>query len=188
MKINYAKELNEAHKNYLKEDILQVLSENFIEMILDMINQNVQETLKEFQENKNGEFEKAKEEIKETMEALYKHQSETENMINKEINELRTKINNIKKEMTQDTENLRKKNKTELQNKMVGQSSRIEQTEDRISELKDERVIKGKTEKLLIKQLKSCEKKMQELQLHQKTKLENHGHRRRRRVASEGNA
>jgi hypothetical protein len=71
---------------------------------------------------------------------------------------------------------------------MVGQSSRIEQTEDSISELKDERVIKGKTEKLLIKQLKSCEKKMQELQLHQKTKLENHGHRRRRRVASEGNA
>jgi uncharacterized membrane protein YvbJ len=30
MKINYAKEPNEAHKNNLKEDILQVLSENFI--------------------------------------------------------------------------------------------------------------------------------------------------------------
>jgi hypothetical protein len=46
-------------------------------------------------------------------------------------------------------ENLRKKN-TELQNKMEGQSSRIEQTEDRISELKDEMVIKGKTEELLV--------------------------------------
>jgi hypothetical protein len=43
MKINYAKEPNEAHKNNLKEDILQVLNENFIEMILDMLNQNVQE-------------------------------------------------------------------------------------------------------------------------------------------------
>jgi NAD(P)H-dependent FMN reductase len=52
-------------------------------MILDMVNQNVQETLKKFQDNKNREFEKAKEEIKETIDALYKHQSETENMINK---------------------------------------------------------------------------------------------------------
>jgi chromosome segregation ATPase len=60
-------------------------------------------------------------------------------------------------------ENLRKKNETELQNKMEGQPSRIEQTEDRISELKDEMVNKGKTKELLIKQLKTCEKKMQEL-------------------------
>jgi hypothetical protein len=40
-KINYAKEPNEAHKNILKEEILQVINENFIEMILDMVNQNV---------------------------------------------------------------------------------------------------------------------------------------------------
>jgi hypothetical protein len=60
MKINYAKEPNEAHKNNLKEEILQVL-ENFIEMILDMVNQNVQDTLKKFQENKNREFEKVQE-------------------------------------------------------------------------------------------------------------------------------
>jgi hypothetical protein len=41
-KINYAKELNEAHKNTLKEEILQVITENFIEMLLDMVNQNIQ--------------------------------------------------------------------------------------------------------------------------------------------------
>jgi hypothetical protein len=52
MKINYAKEPNEAHKNTLKEEILQVFKENFIEMILDMVNQNVQEMLKKFQDNK----------------------------------------------------------------------------------------------------------------------------------------
>jgi vacuolar-type H+-ATPase subunit I/STV1 len=69
-------------------------------MILDMVNQNVQETLKKFQDNKNREFEKAKEQIKETIEVLYKHQSETKNKINKEINELRIKIDNIKEEMT----------------------------------------------------------------------------------------
>jgi hypothetical protein len=58
-KINYAKEPNEAHNNMQKEKILQVINENFIEMILDMVNQNVQETLKKFQENKNRDFEKA---------------------------------------------------------------------------------------------------------------------------------
>jgi hypothetical protein len=42
-------------------------------------------------------------------------------------------------------ENLREKNETEMQNKMEGQS-RIEQAEDRILELEDEMVIKGKTE------------------------------------------
>jgi hypothetical protein len=65
MKINYAKEPNEAQNN-LKKDILQVLNENFVEMILDMVNQNEQETHKKFQDNKNREFEKAKEEIKKT--------------------------------------------------------------------------------------------------------------------------
>jgi hypothetical protein len=33
-------------------------------MIVDMLNQNVQETLKKFQDNKNREFEKAQEQIK----------------------------------------------------------------------------------------------------------------------------
>jgi hypothetical protein len=56
-------------------------------------------------------------------------------------------------------ENLRKKNETEIQNKMECHSSRIEQTEDRISELEDEMAIKRKTEELLVKQLKTCEKK-----------------------------
>jgi chromosome segregation ATPase len=131
-------------------------------MILDMVNQNVQETLKKFQDNKKREFEKTQEQIKETIEALCKHQSETENKINKEIKELRTKINNVKEEETQDMENLRKKNETEMQNKMEGQSSKIEQAEDRISELEVEKIIKGKTKELLA-QLKTCEKKMQEL-------------------------
>jgi hypothetical protein len=37
---------NKAHKNTLKEEILQVINENFIEMLLDMVNQNVQEAQK----------------------------------------------------------------------------------------------------------------------------------------------
>jgi hypothetical protein len=35
MKINYAKEPREARKNNLKEEILQVINDNFIEMLLD---------------------------------------------------------------------------------------------------------------------------------------------------------
>jgi hypothetical protein len=52
MKKNYAKEPNETHKNNLKKQILQVINENFIDMTLDMVNQNVQETLKKFHDNK----------------------------------------------------------------------------------------------------------------------------------------
>jgi hypothetical protein len=37
-KINDAKEPNNAHKNNLKEEILQVITENFMEKLLDMIN------------------------------------------------------------------------------------------------------------------------------------------------------
>jgi hypothetical protein len=47
-KINDAKEPNDVHKNTLKEAILQLITENSMEMILDMVNQNVQEALKIF--------------------------------------------------------------------------------------------------------------------------------------------
>jgi hypothetical protein len=46
---------------------------------------------------------------------------------------------------------------------MEGHSSRLEQTEDRTSELEDKMEIKGKTKDLLLKQFKPCEKNMQEL-------------------------
>jgi hypothetical protein len=82
--------------------------------------------------------------MKEPIEALYKNQSETRNTINKEINELRLKIDNIEEVTTQTMKNLRKKNETEMQNKMEGKFSRLEQAEDLISEHKDEMVIKGK--------------------------------------------
>jgi chromosome segregation ATPase len=60
-------------------------------------------------------------------------------------------------------ENLRKKNETEVQNIIEGHSSRLKQAEDRLPELADEMEIKGKTEELLVKQLKTCERNMQEL-------------------------
>jgi hypothetical protein len=38
---NNAKEPNNDPKNTLKEEILQLITENFMEMLLDMVNQNV---------------------------------------------------------------------------------------------------------------------------------------------------
>jgi hypothetical protein len=35
---NYTKEPNKTHKNTLKDEIMQIINENFIEMILDMVN------------------------------------------------------------------------------------------------------------------------------------------------------
>jgi hypothetical protein len=46
---------------------------------------------------------------------------------------------------------------------MEGHSSTIEQAADRILELEDEKEIKGKSEELLLKQIKTCERNMQEL-------------------------
>jgi hypothetical protein len=54
------------------------------------------------------------------------------------------KIENIKEEVTHAMENLRKKNQRETQNTVEGHSSRLEQVEDRISELKDKIEIKEK--------------------------------------------
>jgi hypothetical protein len=56
--INNTKEPNDAHKNILKEEILQAITENLMEMLLNMVNQNVQKALKKFQDTKNKEYEK----------------------------------------------------------------------------------------------------------------------------------
>jgi chromosome segregation ATPase len=55
------------------------------------------------------------------------------------------------------------KRMTHIQDNMECHSSKLEQAEDRISELEDEMEIKGKTEELLVRQLKSYERIMQEL-------------------------
>jgi hypothetical protein len=56
--INNTKEHSNAHKYSLKEEILQEITENFMEKMLDMANQNLQDALKKFQDTKNKEHEK----------------------------------------------------------------------------------------------------------------------------------
>jgi hypothetical protein len=75
-----------------------------MEVLQDKVNQNAQEAQKKFQDNKNKEYEKTQKQINELIGGLNKYQSETENTINTEINELRTKIDNMKEEVTHDME------------------------------------------------------------------------------------
>jgi septal ring factor EnvC (AmiA/AmiB activator) len=51
----------------------------------------------------------------------------------------------------------------QTQNTMEVHSSRLEKAEDRNSELKDKIEVKEKTEELLVKQLKTCERNRQEV-------------------------
>jgi ABC-type transporter Mla subunit MlaD len=83
-KIDYPKEPNKAHKNTLKEEIMQSINENFMEMLPDKVNQNIQEALKKFQDNKNKEYEKTQKQMNELIGALNKYQNETENTINRD--------------------------------------------------------------------------------------------------------
>jgi hypothetical protein len=62
-----------AHKNILKEEILQVINENFIVMWVDMVNQNVQETIEKFQNIKNKEYKKTQKQINGIIGAINKH-------------------------------------------------------------------------------------------------------------------
>jgi tRNA A37 threonylcarbamoyltransferase TsaD len=56
--INVTQELSNKHIKTQKEEILEDITEKFMEKILDMVNQNVQDALKRFQDTKNNEHEK----------------------------------------------------------------------------------------------------------------------------------
>jgi ferritin-like metal-binding protein YciE len=57
-----------------------------MEMLLDTVNQNVHKALKKFQDTKNKKYKKTQKQINELIGALNKHQSETENTINRLMN------------------------------------------------------------------------------------------------------
>jgi F0F1-type ATP synthase membrane subunit b/b' len=60
---------------------LEEISEKFMEKIQHMINQNVKDALKKFQDTKNKEHEKTQKQINELREDFNKHQSETKDTI-----------------------------------------------------------------------------------------------------------
>jgi methionyl-tRNA synthetase len=96
-KINDTKQPSDAHKNTLKEEILQDITENFMEKILDMVNQNIQDALKKFQDTKNKEHEKTLRQMNELRDNLNKYQSESKGTIKREVNELKMKLKKYKR-------------------------------------------------------------------------------------------
>jgi hypothetical protein len=56
--INVTKEPRDTHKNTLKEEISQQITEKFMEKKLDVVNQNGQDALKKFKDTRNKEHEK----------------------------------------------------------------------------------------------------------------------------------
>jgi hypothetical protein len=65
--INATKEPSDAHRNTFKEEILQEITEKFMEKILDMVNQNAQDALKKFQDTKNKEHKKTRKQMNSEM-------------------------------------------------------------------------------------------------------------------------
>jgi hypothetical protein len=49
---NVTKEPSNTHRETLKEEILEDITEKFMDKILDMVNKNVQDALKKFQNTK----------------------------------------------------------------------------------------------------------------------------------------
>jgi uncharacterized protein involved in exopolysaccharide biosynthesis len=62
------------HKKTLKEEILEDISRKYMKKILNMVNQNVQDAFKKFQDTKNKEYEMTQKQIKELKEDFNKHQ------------------------------------------------------------------------------------------------------------------
>jgi hypothetical protein len=70
--INVTKEPSDTHKKTLKEEVLEVTTEKFMEKILKRVNQNVQDALKKFQDTKNKEHEKTQKQLNELREDFKK--------------------------------------------------------------------------------------------------------------------
>jgi Na+/phosphate symporter len=76
-------EHSEIHINTFKVETLEDIIKKFMEKILGMVNQNVQDALKKFHNTKNEEHEKTQKQIKE-LRGLKQQQSETKDTIKRE--------------------------------------------------------------------------------------------------------
>jgi hypothetical protein len=70
---NATKEPSDTHKISIREEILEEITEKFMNKILYMVNPNIQDALKKFQDTKNKEHEKTQKQINELREDFNKH-------------------------------------------------------------------------------------------------------------------
>jgi hypothetical protein len=147
------------------------LIEKLMEKLQDTVNQKVQDALKKFEDTTNKELAKTQKQLNELRVDFNKHQHEAKETIEKKIYEVKKTTQDMKERFQRYGKTSEKKNQMEIlemkipfsqiNNTVEGHSSRLEQVEDRISGLEDKMDTKEKTEHL-VKQLSSCERKMQE--------------------------
>jgi adenine-specific DNA methylase len=65
-KINDTKEPSNVHKNVLKEKILELITKNFMETMLDVVNQKCTRCTQEISRHQNKEYEKKTDANKQT--------------------------------------------------------------------------------------------------------------------------
>jgi ubiquitin len=75
--INITNELSDAHKKYLKEEIMEKITKKLLEKLQDTMNQNVQDALKKYQDTTNKKLEKTQKQLNELREDFNKPESET---------------------------------------------------------------------------------------------------------------
>jgi phage-related protein len=77
---------------------LEDITEKFMEKILDLVDKNVKDALKKFQDTKNKEHEMTQKQIKEFRRDFNEQQSKTKDTIKREIYGLKLTTQNIKEE------------------------------------------------------------------------------------------
>jgi hypothetical protein len=102
--INMTKDINDVHKKFLKEEIMNDLIDILTQKPQKTVKQNAQNELKEYQDTTIKTLERTKKQPNELSEDFNKHQSETKETFKKEIYELRITTQNIKVEMNKDME------------------------------------------------------------------------------------
>jgi hypothetical protein len=70
--INITKELNDVHKEMLKEEIKNKLTEILIEKLQEKVKQNIQNQLIRYQDSTNVKFEKTEEQVNDNREDFSK--------------------------------------------------------------------------------------------------------------------
>jgi hypothetical protein len=109
------KEPSDTHKKTLKEELLEEITEKFMEKILDMVNQNVQDVFKKFQDTKIAWEDK--ETNKWTQKGLHQTPKWKHVHYKKEVYELKMQHNVLKRNWTKIWKTSAKESNRNLGNK-----------------------------------------------------------------------
>jgi chromosome segregation ATPase len=146
-RISITNELNGTHKNLSKRKSWTRSLRNSWRSYKTCLTRKHNMPSKNMKTPQIKKLEKTQKQLSELREDFKKHQSETNETIKNEIYEVKKTTEDMKEDLNRDIENLRKKNQKEIlgikspcsqtKNTVEGNSSKLEQVEDRIVGLKE---------------------------------------------------